>query len=429
MSDTDTTTDTSTIDEKKQGSSSDLKQQIPNYLISVLISIILVFIYFSTSGLVLYLCKLAQSNILPTEPTCYPYTENEANIQEINTNIFITDTEPPLSMKLKFPYNTKNSNDVSKTDNKELDNHVNITKDIGEFNASYKFLEFFKNYKQKGNSGSLGNYFTSIIEHIITFTNSSINHSMNVINENFNELAIIIFGPIIYICLITLLLIFNQLYVIYLWFANLYWFFKINNNEDPDKDPDWNDVTIINPITFSISVVLSIIFILFYIFGGFIPVAFATFIIVNMCLITTFLYKSVLNNKQSNAGTIILETFKEYKFSIVTIISLIIIIMAFSKVNVALGICSLIITALIYYGFISFNLFKPIIQNEVSKLTNYKQAKKTCETKDKPGKKLDGILDYVGFFFDTLSGSPSNKKGGGDVIATLKQLGGNNKKK
>ncbi len=136
----------------------------------------------------------------------------------------------------------------------------------------------------------------------------------------------------------------------------------------------------------------------------------------------------MLNNKQSNAGTIILETFKEYKFSIVTIISLIIIIMAFSKVNVALGICSLVITSLIYYGFISFNLFKPIIQNEVSKLTNYKQAKKTCETKDKPGKKLDGILDYVGFFFDTLSGSPSNKKGGGDVIATLKQLGGNNKK-
>ncbi len=52
MSDTDTTTDTSTIDEKKQGgSSSDLKRQIPNYLISVFISIILVFIYFSYLGI------------------------------------------------------------------------------------------------------------------------------------------------------------------------------------------------------------------------------------------------------------------------------------------------------------------------------------------------------------------------------------------
>ena len=84
----DTANNTSTIDEKKNGNTSDsnsLVSQIKNFIISVVTIIIIIFVYFSSSGLILYLCKLAQSNILPTELNCAPYTNIKPNIQEIKT--------------------------------------------------------------------------------------------------------------------------------------------------------------------------------------------------------------------------------------------------------------------------------------------------------------------------------------------------------
>ena len=57
----------------------------------------------------MYVCKLAQSNILPTDINCAPYTDTEPNIQPIETNIFQTDGEKPLSMKISFPYDVYNS--------------------------------------------------------------------------------------------------------------------------------------------------------------------------------------------------------------------------------------------------------------------------------------------------------------------------------
>lgn len=81
-------------------------------------------IYFSCSGLILYGCKLAQSNILPTNIHCSPYTDTKPNIQPIETNIFTTMfTKPQMSMKLKFPHN--------------------------EYNASNKILDMFYEYKTK----------------------------------------------------------------------------------------------------------------------------------------------------------------------------------------------------------------------------------------------------------------------------------------
>ena len=160
-------TDTSAID-NKQNTSSKTTTNIPKFFITVIISILIIAIYFSFGGFTLYACKLAQSNILPTEKNCLPYTYFKPKIEEIQTNIFSTFTNPPLSMKMKFPYN--------------------------EYNFTNKIIDLFRNYKNEPNSSFLINYFIQIIESLLLFNYSSLNWILNGMN-NLPETIIVLFGP------------------------------------------------------------------------------------------------------------------------------------------------------------------------------------------------------------------------------------------
>jgi hypothetical protein len=136
--------DTSAIDDKKEETSKNdtdnLTSGLAGFITSIIAVILLVILYFSSSGLVLFVCKLAQSNILPTEENCYPYTENKPNIESIKTNIFTTFTEPEMSMKLEFPYD--------------------------DYNSGNKIIDSFRQYKNKPSSNFLANYFISICEQL-----------------------------------------------------------------------------------------------------------------------------------------------------------------------------------------------------------------------------------------------------------------------
>ena len=86
-----TISDTSAIDEKKgedTESEDNFEKDIGKFLVSLLIIVVGLLIYFSLGSSVLYACKIAQSNILPTDTNCSPYTDNEPEIKSIETNIF-----------------------------------------------------------------------------------------------------------------------------------------------------------------------------------------------------------------------------------------------------------------------------------------------------------------------------------------------------
>ena len=98
---------TNTIDGKKDELNSKtggLASNIGKFLYSVFSLIILFVIYFVLSGLVLYGCKIGQSNILPTNKDCFPYNETKPNIEDIPINIFTTFSDPPLSMKINLRF-------------------------------------------------------------------------------------------------------------------------------------------------------------------------------------------------------------------------------------------------------------------------------------------------------------------------------------
>jgi hypothetical protein len=220
----------SIIDEKKQQettSSSDsintYASKVVGFLTSLVILILIVLLYFSSSALILFVCKLAQSNILPSEANCAPYTDTEPIIKPspIQTNIFTTFTDPEMSMKLQIPY---------------------------DINSKHKIIEIFKQYKEKPSSNFLANYFISISESILQMTYSSINSIMNLMNSTLPETVIVILGPIISSFLYAFGILMNIIYFIYLWFSNMSWFFKTNTNDTGNGKPQWEDVSITSPV-------------------------------------------------------------------------------------------------------------------------------------------------------------------------------------
>jgi hypothetical protein len=379
----DTTNNTSAIDDKKNentSSSGSLISQIINYIISIVIVLIIIFIYFSSSGLILYLCKLAQSNILPTESNCAPYTDVKPNIQEIKTNIFTTFTQPETSMKLQFPYDKNSKN---------------------------KVIDMFKEYKNKPSSNFLANYFISITEQLLEFNYSAITVIMNIINNTLTEGLIIGIGPIIGSSLYFIGIIVNELYFIYLWFSNMIWFFKHNSNDSGNGLPKWNDVTLLEPFEWCLGVGLIFLFI-FILILGFPIVLFIPLFAFNNSIFSSLLYKGVLNDKTVTVFSIIKDVFKHYKLSVVTTISLFIILLAFSNLGVIPGLFSILAVGLIYWGIISIDTFKPIPEPNLSLSVSYEQAKKTCP---------NVLKQKHGFIYNLF------QQNGGNIAKEIKKAG------
>jgi hypothetical protein len=377
------TSDTSAIDDKKEESKTipnDYVTNMTSFLSSIILFFIVFIIYFSSSSLILYGCKLAQSNILPTESNCYPYTEEKPNIKPINTNIFTTFFEPQMSMKMNFPYD--------------------------EFNSSNKLLDMLREYRNESKSHFLANYFISIIESLVQFNYSAFNSILNALN-GLPEILMVLFGPIIFGIVSALVLLCDNLYLIYLWFANMGWFFKSNTNYSASGGPNWTDTTWLGtPINFWIAVWFVIIFAIGFLFT--MPVFFfLSFLLMLWTIFTSITYKSEMNGKKTTAGTIIQDVFKYYKVPFMGIFSLFIIISSFSKLGAASGIFSIITLILIYFGIISIDTFNPVNNDNMSPITSFDQAKKTCSFKPQ------STNSKQGFLYNLI-------KGGGNISKEIK---------
>jgi len=323
---------------------------IVSFIISIITVIIVVLFYFSGSSLILFVCKLAQSNILPTQHNCYPYTEGKPDIQHIKTNIFPTFTDPEMSMKMEFPYDS--------------------------YNSSNAILDMFREYKNHPDSNFLANYLISIIESLMSFNYSAINIMMNAVN-NLPEYLIVWFGPIIIGFLFAFTLLLNFPYLICVWFLNMNWFFKTNANDENVGSPKWRDITIMSPFYWLIGISFIILFTNIFFFGyGFILSM--PFLILSYCCLTSLMYKSVLNNKTISSFSLIKDVFKYYKLSIVGIITMSFVSLAFVKLGSIPGILSILATILVYFGIISMDIFKPVAESQLTPSVSYYQAAKKC---------------------------------------------------
>lgn len=388
--------DTSTIDVKKEENKSsgdeDILKKLPNFLGTVLALTLLIFGYFSISGMILYICKVAQANIMPTDAGCFPYTDNKSNVKQINTNIFTTFTDPPLSMKLSFPFN--------------------------ESNQKNKLLDILRNYKNNAGSNFLANYFINIIETLIQFNFGTINFVMNGLN-GLPEILIVLFGPILLGITMAFLMIIDNLYLIYLWFANMSWFFKKNTNTSGSGGPKWESVSVVEIFNFSSAIALCILFfIFFFILIAAVPVL--PMLVIAFCLVTCISYKGAMNGKSVSAFNILKDLFKYYKVTIMSVFSTFVVISAFANMGTWPGVISLVVLGMICGGFISADYFKAINPDHLSALVSDDQATRSCTRPQSLKNKVKGsFLNFFNIF------SPKEQNGG-NLLREIKRIGRQN---
>jgi hypothetical protein len=381
--------DTKTIDEKKNKNNDEISMKdrasgLVKFILTTIILILMVVSYFGLSGFVLYACKLAQSNILPSDTNCYPYTDNKASIDSIESNVFITSSNPPLSTKINFPHD--------------------------KYNFKNMIIDLFRDYKNEPNSYFLANYFISIIESLIAFNYSCINYIFNSLNGA-PEIVILLFGPIITSFIGTLIVILDNFYLIYLWFSKMSWFFKTNTNANTDKVPLWESVTMFSPFNYMMAVLLVILFVIifFVLLGGLPLLPFVTF---TWCLFSCVSFKSEMNNKSSDVFTLIKDMFNFYKVYIMSFASAFIVLSAFANLGVVEGIVCIISLCLIIWGVVSINIFKSIKPEDLSELVTNKQAIKICNKVDK--KNRFSVYDFL---------FSNKQKGGKQFTNELKKIG------
>ena len=383
---------TSAIDEKKKEESKssdkgDYLKNIVSFITSVVIMFVAITVYYTGSGLLLYACKLAQSNILPTDIRCSPYTDLDPNIQPIKTNIFTTGGDSPLSIKLSFPYN--------------------------EYNSKNYVIDMFREYKNESSSNFLANYFISMIETIIHFNYSAFNKILDMLN-GLPETLLVIIGPAIAAFMITIIFIIDHLYLIYLWLAQLGWFFKSNTNDSGKGAPKWEDVTFGWTFRYWSAIWLAIIFIMAFFFALPVISILAAFSML-WCIFSCISYKSEMGGKVISAFPIIKDTFKYYKTLIMSIISFFVVVSAFSKLGLIPGIFSILTVILIYFGIISIDLFNHSSKENLSPAVSFNQAKRTCNFKE-PINEIP--KEKHGLLYGLLFGQK-----GGNITKEIKEVG------
>ena len=390
--------DTQSIDDKKSSTSTETNDMVKNvgkFFISVLALTVFIIIHFLIGSLVLYSCKVGQSNILPTDENCFPYTDNIPNIESIKSNIFTTMfTDPQLSLKIQFPYDKSNSKNM--------------------------FLDILRNYKHEPQSYFLLNYLISIIEALMALNFSFSSAVLNGFNM-LPEPLIILLGPIVIPIIATFIIILNIFYGMYLWFAKMSWFFKKNVNEIKGHKPIWEDVTLTEPFNYFCAFWLVILFCILFFVVGIASSPVLPMIAMVWCIITCIGYKCVMNDKNKTILGILSDALKYYKVPLMTVISVFAIMSAFATLGPVPGLFSILVLALIHWGIISIDIFKPIKEESLSSLVSYQQAKKKCEAPDSLNSKATKhgfIYNFINMFFPLQSQS-----GGKKFVQELKSIG------
>lgn len=350
---TSTSTDTPDLDEKKGESSKKQQMNYKGFIIALIAIIVFIVVYFSFSGYNLYVSKLAQANILPTDVNCAPYTTASAEVKPIISNIFSGWNGGADSMKIQF--DAKNS----------AAHHVLIDPLRRAITPHTHFL---------------AKYIISIIEHLLQFNYSAINMYFNSLNS-IPETAQVAVSPIITGIFFMLLLFAELIYFVYVWFKSMSVFFKGSDDAPIELFGD--------PINYAIACGFVILFmiILFFVIAA---VPLLNVGILAACLLTCIGYKAVYIDRSGTAVApiatvwqIVKDVFKYHKGLIVWFFSLLFIMATFTNLGVIAAIITIILVALMSYGKISGDLFKQEAPEHIAHMLSayipdVKQAVKKC---------------------------------------------------
>lgn len=316
---------------------------------------------------ILYACKVAQSNILPTDINCAPYQPVDATVEPVDININLyknPNTGTKESQKIQFPYNDKNKKN--------------------------KMIELLSGLANDPKAYAVTAYLVNILLTLISFNYCSVNVFLNILNEYLPEWFILLTGHYIVGGFVFVLFFLNIIYFLYLLFSQMKWLFMKNTNTtDESKSataPNWIEMGFADDFfEYSLAWVLAIGIGCFAIFG--LPIAgsvggtVAFSIMTYIALSLLIGYDSVINGEKANY---VLGGIIQYHKPIISMLfSILLVTGLYSSSYTTAGTVSVIILIVLYIldsnGIPNIGFFKDSIATGLSPLSSYKQAKKDCE--------------------------------------------------
>jgi hypothetical protein len=315
------------------------------FLFILFIIICIILYVFISGGISVYLSKLGAANILPTNKEFFPYTNVTQTITPPSTPIF-------TNSKINFPYDT--------------------------YNSSNYLLDGTRKYKDKLQTSFylvylIMTYFITIYENMVQFNYSAINLGLYLMNQIPNDTVILLFGPTMLTIVTFIISIINPIYFIFTWFTSLKTFFQFENNAaqleaNADFKGIWKSLNVILniglvPISIIIALWMALIMFVMFFFSTwwtFGVVSFIFFLVLWSC----YFYAATINGVNVNLISTILGLLKLYKFSLMILISLIIILMSFLNFGI-LGIvtcsCVLLLIYLGAFNSLGLDMFLPTV--------------------------------------------------------------------
>jgi hypothetical protein len=349
------------IEQKKQNNnkSSQAGNQAGDFFTNLLSKFKNLFFVILVGSIVLYGARVSQSNILPTDYNCFPYTDVIPIIGKaiINTDIVKSKELGEISTKIIFPFEPDHVN-------------RNVLKE--------GFISYFKNLKQSKDSNTLYLYISTIIHSLLSVNISLFNTVYNMMNSNLTETIIIFLSPIVMIILFMLLFFGNSFYLVYLFLYNTCLFYSTKTVDLTTDKASWEQKEDDSMWTFgmfffgnwwkSILIIIGVLFFLSTI-GGFLLPILSVFAILYSFLLPLFMEAELYNPDNPSKKTP--YTFKtafmnilKYKMSIIMyIISFIVISDAFSTLGVYAGVMAIIVCLLLY--FFKPQIYQPYVPKQI----------------------------------------------------------------
>lgn len=339
--------DDDTIDDKKKNKSSlsaDLGH-VKTFVSTFLSILVVVVLYVSVGGVLLFLSKVAQTNRLPTDPKCAPYVPDPpptfTPADPILSNLFANDKGQ--SMKVQFP------------DSRE--------------NQTFQLLEAFTAYKQKTDSHFFVHFLVAIAESILQF-NFSVLTAVFSAGNALPETAFLLLYPALTALLVGVWFIVNSLYLIYAFFSQLGWLFKTNDNDTGNGPPQWRDIGLLEPLALGIGCVLALLSIVVFLLGfplfSMIPHGLTLYCVAAALSFKGFFVPKDKDSSSPNAkrvvtvATVIQELLLQHKVSISYLLAVSAVLLAFSILGPIPGCIAVGTLGLIHWKVIPMSLFQAV---------------------------------------------------------------------
>lgn len=346
-------------------------KQLWKWLTGLVLVFLGTMLYLAQGSLVLFVCKVAQANLLPTDTNCAPFTNLRATVSPIAVNAFPAGDN--TSAKLEFPWPD-----------------------------AHWLLDMMRQYKAGEHAHFLVAYWMSLFEDTAAFNYGCMSTVLNGLHQTLPESALLLLGPILTVVGALLVWLVDFVVIVYLYFAHFRWFFRTKV-----ADGSWKEVTLFQPVQYMMawwfcSVFFCLFFLLFP-FAALIPLLATTW-----CLCSVLGYVGMLDGMEMGAWGFVRETFRQYQGFVLSVAGLAMVYWSFRNTGTALGMATVVAFVAIYVGLISLDWFASPDADGLprSPLSSYAQAAKKCPT---PAEQAN---DGHGWIYHLLFGKPSSLRGG-----------------